>query len=96
MGDFQLYNGDCLEIMKGISDGSVDLVVTDPPYLFSKGGMSSKNLNVGTKARENYINTDMSDFGEGEINKFLNSLKPKFRNGWNAYFSARKRRSHII
>ena len=86
MGDITLYNGDCLEIMKGISDGSVDLVVTDPPYLFSKGGMSSKNLNVGTKSRENYINTDMSDFGEDEINKFLNALKPKFRNGWNAYF----------
>lgn len=24
--------GDCLEVMKGIPDGSVDLVVTDPPY----------------------------------------------------------------
>ena len=27
-----LYNGDCLELMKNISDGSVDLVLTDPPY----------------------------------------------------------------
>ena len=27
-----LYNGDCLEIMKSIPDGSVDLVLTDPPY----------------------------------------------------------------
>ena len=24
--------GDCLEVMKGIPDGAVDLVVTDPPY----------------------------------------------------------------
>ena len=24
--------GDCLEIMKGIPDGSVDLVITDPPW----------------------------------------------------------------
>ena len=24
--------GDCLELMKDISDGSVDLVLTDPPY----------------------------------------------------------------
>ena len=30
--DIQLYNGDCLELMKNIPDGSVDLVLTDPPY----------------------------------------------------------------
>ena len=24
--------GDCLEVMKGIPDGSVDLIITDPPY----------------------------------------------------------------
>lgn len=28
----QLYQGDCLERMKEIPDGSVDLVLTDPPY----------------------------------------------------------------
>ena len=27
-----LHNGDCLEVMKGIPDGSVDCVITDPPY----------------------------------------------------------------
>ena len=30
--DIQLYNGDCLELMKNIPDGSVDLTVTSPPY----------------------------------------------------------------
>ena len=30
--DIKLYNGDCLELMKNIPDGSVDLVLTDPPY----------------------------------------------------------------
>jgi site-specific DNA-methyltransferase (adenine-specific) len=29
---YQLYQGDCLEVMKQIPDGSVDLVLTDPPY----------------------------------------------------------------
>lgn len=28
----ELYNGDCLEIMKSIPDDSVNLVLTDPPY----------------------------------------------------------------
>lgn len=46
--DIQLYNGDCLELMKNIPDGSVDLVLTDPPY----GTMKGANLdgwNGGTK-----------------------------------------------
>ena len=27
-----LHNGDCLEVMRGIADGSVDAIITDPPY----------------------------------------------------------------
>ena len=32
MTDFNLMQGDCLERMKEIPDGSVDMVLTDPPY----------------------------------------------------------------
>lgn len=32
----QLYNGDCLEVMKNIADNSVDCIVTDPPYNIGK------------------------------------------------------------
>jgi site-specific DNA-methyltransferase (adenine-specific) len=32
MSDVKLWQGDCLELMKNIPDGSVDLVLTDPPY----------------------------------------------------------------
>lgn len=28
----QLFNGDCLEVMKSIPDKSVDMILTDPPY----------------------------------------------------------------
>ena len=28
----KIHNGDCLEVMKDIPDGSVDMVMTDPPY----------------------------------------------------------------
>lgn len=34
--DVLLYKGDCLEEMKKIPDGSVDLVLTDPPYNIGK------------------------------------------------------------
>ena len=32
MGSIELFNGDCLEIMKDIPDASVDLVICDLPY----------------------------------------------------------------
>lgn len=32
MSNYQLYQGDCLEIMKQIPDKSIDLILTDPPY----------------------------------------------------------------
>ena len=32
MVNIELKQGDCLELMKDIPDGSVDLVLTDPPY----------------------------------------------------------------
>ena len=37
MKKFELWKGDCLELMKNIPDGSVDLVLTDPPYGTMKG-----------------------------------------------------------
>jgi DNA modification methylase len=30
--DFTLHHGDCLELMKAIPPGSVDMILTDPPY----------------------------------------------------------------
>ena len=32
MSDIQLFNGDCLDVMKSIQDKSIDCVVTSPPY----------------------------------------------------------------
>lgn len=29
---YNLFNGDCLEVMKDIPDGSIDAIITDPPY----------------------------------------------------------------
>lgn len=29
---FELHNGDCLEVLRGMPDNSVDSIVTDPPY----------------------------------------------------------------
>jgi len=32
LGNHTLYCGDCIEVMKGLEDNSVDSIVTDPPY----------------------------------------------------------------
>ena len=32
IGDATIYHGDCLEVLKGIPDASIDMVFTDPPY----------------------------------------------------------------
>lgn len=32
MSTIQLHHGDCLEVLRGMADNSVDSVVTDPPY----------------------------------------------------------------
>lgn len=44
MKKFELWHGDCLELMKDIPDGSVDLVLTDPPYGTMAGEKRSGRL----------------------------------------------------
>ena len=79
MKDIELWQGDCLEIMKDIPDKSVDLVITDPPYLHVKGGMKSKKYNTGTWKADSDMVTGMSDFGEAEIFNFLDTVIPKMK-----------------
>jgi site-specific DNA-methyltransferase (adenine-specific) len=42
IGNGQFLHGDCLELMREIPDGSVDMVCTDPPYRVISGGTSSE------------------------------------------------------
>ena len=44
----KIHCGDCLEIMKHIPDGAVDLVLTDPPY--GIGESNEKNMSRGNWA----------------------------------------------
>lgn len=82
----KIYNEDCLIGMQRIPDGSVDLVLTDPPYLFVKGGMKNPKFNIGKMDANSYMNKEMSDFDGSRILELLNAIAPKFKHGWNAYF----------
>ena len=48
IGNIRLYNGDCMEWMKGVPDKWYDLAIVDPPYGLSKksttGSGKHKNL----------------------------------------------------
>lgn len=69
----KIINGDCLEVMKGIPDKSIDLLCTDPPY---NQGFSGK----GSLAKKYDYRRDailkISGFYPVE---FLNAVKPKLK-----------------
>jgi site-specific DNA-methyltransferase (adenine-specific) len=58
-----IYLGDCLDIMANIKSGSIDLVVTDPPYKLTQGGCKSQAINGHFKTQEK-IATDGAKNGK--------------------------------
>lgn len=64
--------GDCLEVMKEIPDKSVDLLITDPPFLYVKGGCKNRNTNK-------QITEELGNFGENEIFGFLDLANKKLK-----------------
>ena len=43
----KIYNKDALEVMKGMGDNSIDLIIIDPPYKTTKRGISKKTTTGG-------------------------------------------------
>ena len=82
--NYKLYQGDCLEVMRNIPDKSIDLLITDPPYLHIKGGSKCKRVNRGVYDEKKEIKSKMSDFDESQIFLFLNIVKNKMKK-MNAY-----------
>ena len=71
MSKVTLHHGDCIDHMKKIKSGSVDLVVVDPPYKMTKKGSS---------CRPNYMPDSMGDnFFEGALPDTKDWLSECFR-----------------
>lgn len=68
----KIYLGDYLEVIKKIK--KVNMVLSDPPYLYEKGG-NSKLFDCVALGREKRTMLN-SEFGEKEIYEFLDSTKP--------------------
>lgn len=58
----KIYNEDCLEGMKRIPDGSVDLIMTDPPYdMETRGGGLRKNRDYYDVLMEKGLNNSIDE-----------------------------------
>lgn len=75
----KIYNQDCLEGMKFIPDGSIDLIVTDPPYRLtargSSGTMSGYWTNDITKKGKVFEENDIEI--EDYLGEFYRILKDR-------------------
>jgi len=79
----KIYQGDCLEIMKQIKDKSIDLVLTDPPYLITGGAGKFK---ASRPTYQTIIDGDISKGFNGDILKEIKRIMKVF----NAYFFCSK------
>lgn len=40
---FNIYQGNCMDIMSHFNDSYIDMIFADPPYFLSNGGLTVKN-----------------------------------------------------
>ena len=79
----QLYQGDCLELMKNIPDGSVDLIVTDPPYRCISGGRAGKrNQPTGILMKND---GKLFDHNDVKASEFFPELYRVLKDGTHCY-----------
>ena len=71
---YLLIHGDCMEEMKKIPDGSIDLILCDPPYNLAK--YSTGNMKFNWRSE---INNDLAQWDLKELSLiFLMNLKGSF------------------
>lgn len=63
--------GDCMEGLKELPDGCVDLIMTDPPYLLDTGGSQGM---TGLGPRKHFKEMYQGTFTEGITNDVLDEL----------------------
>jgi DNA modification methylase len=71
-GRWTLWHGDCLDVMAALPTASVDLVVTDPPYIIGAVSVGTENAKSGT-----WADMENAAFWFGEVYRAcLRVLKP--------------------
>ena len=89
--NYEIYKGDCLEIMAMMENESVDLVVTDPPYKIVGGGCTNKAVRYTGTQHDELKNGTL--FGKNEIkfNEWIPLLYDKVKNGAHVYIMCNDR-----
>lgn len=54
MSDYTLIHGDCLDVLPTLAAGSVDAVITDPPYLTADSGVPIRGNGVTRRTVDSY------------------------------------------
>lgn len=81
----KIHHGDCLELMKDIPDGSIDVVITDPPYGIL-GGSKSIGGSKLYRANEYNLEWDNERMSEDVFKEFQRISNHQIIFGYN-YFS---------
>ena len=71
-----IYMGDCIELIDKLDNKSIDLIITDPPYIHEgkKAGVGMLDSRPSYD-RKDFNMREMSDFTEDKIYDFLNKSK---------------------
>jgi len=84
-GRVKLWLGDCLDVLPTLAAGSVDAVVTDPPYGIGESSNAGRNSDKAAKTRH----YDESDWDAGinqeAVNAFVAATKEAIVFGGNYY-----------
>lgn len=78
--DYQLFLGDCIEVMKAFPENSVDFMFADPPYFLSNDGISVKSgkqvsVNKGDWDRTSGVDSDF-EFHKSWLKEAQRLLSP--------------------
>ena len=91
MSEIKLYNGDCLLNLENIKDNSIDLIVTDPPYLIDTiGGQGSVNSILKLDKSLNDLKTNQDITMGYDIKSFADIVNRIQGGNINAYFWCNK------
>lgn len=79
LSDYTLIHGDCLQELKNVKDNSIDLVLTDPPYMIS----SKVKLNCFEQKKDCKVKRSDISFDFGDWDKFSSEKEYiEFTNQW--------------
>ena len=64
---FELYKGDCLDVLAEIPENSVDMLFADPPYFLSSGSFTCQNGKMVSVKKGDW---DLSNGTKKNLNKY--------------------------